>query len=278
MSYRGRFAPSPTGPLHFGSLISALASWLDARAHGGQWLLRMEDLDTPRCSPAFAQLIPQQLIAYGLEWDGPVTVQSYRLPLYQTALQSLERTSHTFPCACKRTERANQEFYPGTCRNGLPTGRAARCVRFRVPDAPVSFVDRRAGSLVEQLRISCGDFVLLRADGIFSYQLAVVVDDAEQGITHVVRGEDLLTSTARQIALFDALGQKAPQWLHVAVAMGPDGRKLSKQTCAPPVPIPADLNLLREALLFLGIVSTGDTPHQILQHAISVWPSVIVKP
>lgn len=256
MSYRGRFAPSPTGPLHFGSLVAAVASWLDARAAGGVWLVRIEDLDTPRCVPGAAAAILRTLESCGLFWDDEVEYQSRRLPLYREALDRLIARGLAYPCACTRREiagfavarRGTGEIpYPGLCRNGLPKGRAPRSWRLRVPSGLFRFEDRLQGAQSENVEHATGDFVLMRADGIFAYQLAVVVDDGAQGITSIVRGADLLTSTPRQLALQKALGLPEPQYLHVPVAANTRGEKLSKQTRAPaagPADLPAVLRFL----------------------------------
>ena len=207
--YRGRFAPSPTGPLHFGSLVAAVGSWADARAHGGEWLVRMEDLDPPREVPGAADEILRTLEALGLEPDGPVVRQSERGDAYRAALDRLRDRGVLFACGCTRREIADSGLpgsdgglvYPGTCRNGPPPGRPARALRVRVDDAVIAFDDALQGRVSQDLGRDVGDFVLLRADGFFAYQLAVVVDDAAQGITDVVRGIDLIDSTPRQIFL-----------------------------------------------------------------------------
>lgn len=232
MGYCGRFAPSPTGPLHFGSLVAAAASWLDARAHGGRWLVRMEDLDTPRCVPGAAEGILRTLEECGMEWDGRVERQSERLDLYREALERLKREGRAYACGCTRREAEEEGRYPGTCRAGLREGRAARAWRFLTPPGWVGFEDRLQGAQGEVVEEATGDFVLLRADGIFAYQLAVVVDDAAQGVTDVVRGADLLNSTPRQMALQRALGLGGVRYLHVPVAANAAGEKLSKQTRA----------------------------------------------
>ncbi|MHB8424751.1 MAG: tRNA glutamyl-Q(34) synthetase GluQRS [Gammaproteobacteria bacterium] len=208
-SYKGRFAPSPTGPLHFGSLVTAVGSFLDARAHGGQWLLRMEDLDPLRESPGAADTILRSLDAFGLHWDGALLYQHSRLDAYQAAVERLRAAGLTFPCACSRTEIADSSLwgvegpvYPGTCRHGLPPGKPARAIRLRVADGEIlSFDDALQSQVRQHLAKEVGDFVIRRADGRFAYQLAVVLDDALQGITHVVRGADLLLSTPRQLYL-----------------------------------------------------------------------------
>ena len=253
--YAGRFAPSPTGPLHFGSLVAALASWLDARAAGGAWLVRMEDLDRPREAPGAADEILRQLAALGLDWDGEVMRQSARTTAYRDALAKLESLHATYWCGCTRREMEDSalapdgaRIYPGTCRDGLAPGRAPRAVRVRTDTAPIRFVDRAQGECVQNVEREVGDFVLLRADGLFAYQLAVVVDDAAQGVTDVVRGADLLDSTARQIHLQRLLALPTPRTLHVPVAVNAAGEKLSKSTGA----APAGVEDVRRALAFLG--------------------------
>jgi len=268
MTYVGRFAPSPTGLLHFGSLVAALASWLDAKSAAGRWLLRMEDLDHPREMPGAADAILRQLEAFGLEWDGPVVYQSARLDLYQAAVQKLESLS--YPCACTRKELEDSalaidgsRIYPGTCRGGLSPGKTARALRLRTAAEPVRFTDRVQGEITQCVATEVGDFVLRRADGIFAYQLAVVVDDAAQGITDVVRGADLLDSTARQIALQRLLGNATPRYLHAPVATNAAGEKLSKQTHAPDA-APRDL---AAALRFLGM----DAPEKAVPEELPAW-------
>ena len=258
--YRGRFAPSPTGPLHFGSLVAALASCLDARRHGGEWRVRLEDVDAPRNVPGAAESILACLEAHGFAWDGPVLWQSTRLEAYRAVLDGLLAAGLAYGCCCSRKEiaaRASRTavdgglLYPGTCRPGLPAGRQARAWRLRVA-GEVGFEDRLQGRQIQQLEQEVGDFVLLRADGQFAYQLAVVVDDAQQGITHVVRGADLLDSTPRQIFLQRCLGYPEPVHAHLPVATNAAGEKLSKQTRAPAlVPERASASLVA-ALEFLG--------------------------
>jgi len=237
----GRFAPSPTGPLHFGSLVAALASWLDARAAGGRWLLRIEDLDPPREQPGAADLIQRQLEAFGLCWDGAVLYQSQRAAPYREALERLTRDGLAYACACTRREIADSalgtaadgaSIYPGTCRAGLAENRAARSLRFRTTDEIVRFVDRVQGAIEQSVGRAVGDFVLRRADGFTAYQLAVVVDDAAQGVTDVVRGADLLDSTARQILLQRALGLPTPRYAHLPAIVDAAGEKLAKQSGA----------------------------------------------
>lgn len=279
--YRGRFAPSPTGPLHYGSLVAALASFLQARSRGGEWLVRIEDLDTPRIDSRAARPILAILAAYGLEWDGPVMIQSERTGAYQAALDRLLHQGDAFPCACTRREaRAGSRgpegpIYPGHCRNGVPAGRHARSVRARVRSGPIHVDDAVCGRVCQDLAKDVGDFVIRRADGLFAYQLAVVVDDAEQGITDVVRGADLLTSTPRQVFLQRLLGLPTPGYLHTPLACLADGRKLSKQhgadALAPHRPGPA----LIAALADLGQSPPADlsanTPRGILEWAVAHW-------
>lgn len=255
----GRFAPSPTGPLHFGSLVAALASWLDARAASGRWLVRMEDLDRPRCEPGAADTILRQLEAYSLHWDGAVLVQSQRDNAYAEALARLQAIGAVYPCACTRSQLAqaprNHEgeiLYPGTCRNGLPVGGTARSWRVRVPDVSACFHDRIHGDLQQNLAHDVGDFIVKRADGLFAYQLAVVVDDAFQGVTHVVRGADLLWNTPRQIYLQTLLHLPTPLYAHVPLITNAAGQKLSKQTLAPALPEHGRRVVLAQALAALG--------------------------
>lgn len=257
--YRGRFAPSPTGPLHFGSLIAAVGSYLEAHRHGGQWLVRMEDIDPPREMPGAADGILRTLEAYGFAWDGPVLYQSWRAEAYQAVLEQLKRDGLLYPCACTRREIADSALagieglvYPGTCRHGLPPGREARAWRLRVEDAEIIFDDAIQGRQRQNLARDIGDFVLQRADGLYAYQLAVVVDDAQQGITHVVRGSDLLDSTPRQIALQQCLGYAQPAYAHLPVAANAAGEKLSKQTQAQALDPTRPVAALWQALNFLG--------------------------
>ena len=259
-AYRGRFAPSPTGPLHFGSLVAAVGSWVDARAPGGEWLVRMEDLDPPREVPGAADGILRTLEAFGLEADGPVIRQSERGGAYRAALDRLRDRGVLFACGCTRREIADSGLpgsdgglvYPGTCRNGPPPGRAARALRVRVDDAVITYDDALQGEVRQDLGRDVGDFVLLRADGLFAYQLAVVVDDAAQGITDVVRGADLLDSTPRQVLLQRLLGLPTPRYLHLPVATNAAGEKLSKQTSAPALDPSHPAPALVAALRFLG--------------------------
>jgi glutamyl-Q tRNA(Asp) synthetase len=256
-TYRGRFAPSPTGPLHFGSLIAAVGSFLDARSCDGEWLVRMEDLDPPREVSGAADDILRTLEAFGLYWDSEVMYQSQRHDAYQQALEQLEHAQLVYPCGCSRKDiqgnaAGSGDVYPGTCRNGLPQGREARSLRLRVPDLDARFGDRLQGDIEEWLPGKSGDFIIRRADGLFAYQLAVVVDDADQGITDVVRGADLLDSTCRQIFLLQSLRYALPRYLHLPVAVNENGEKLSKQTHAPAVSPQQAVSALTAALRFLG--------------------------
>jgi len=240
--YIGRFAPSPSGPLHAGSLVAALASYLDARWHQGAWLVRIEDVDEGRSVPGAAEGILALLDALGMHADGEIVWQSRRKDLYQAAADRIAQD--TYPCGCNRREIADSRLgfapdgaaiYAGTCRHGLGPGRSMRSLRVRVPEAgldEITFVDRFAGTVTQHLALDSGDFVLKRADGFWAYQLAVVVDDAEQGVTDVVRGADLLDSTPRQIYLQRLLGVPTPRYLHVPVVRNENGEKLSKQTGA----------------------------------------------
>lgn len=302
-AYRGRFAPSPTGPLHAGSLVAALASWLDARAHGGAWLVRIEDVDTPRCVPGADGFILQQLATCGLTPDEPPVWQSRRGPLYQAALDrlvALDGGQHwAYPCACTRADiaRAHEQaghhkarhgelVYPGTCRpeNGGLHGRDARAWRLRVPDGEaglIRWVDRRLGAQQQALDTAVGDFVIKRADGLWAYQLAVVVDDAEQGVTDVVRGEDLADNTPRQLHLQRLLGLPEPRHLHTPLVNGENGEKLSKQNGAAPLDLAAPVRTVRTALAALaepasGLLqgwqpSEGASLSELLASAMAAW-------
>jgi glutamyl-Q tRNA(Asp) synthetase len=276
----GRFAPSPTGPLHFGSLVAAVGSWLFARREGGRWLVRIEDIDTPRVIPGLAEEILAALERYGLAPDGEVVWQSRRTHLYEQALNVLRGRNLVFDCACSRAELQRaasaplgaEPVYPGTCREGLGAGRTARAIRFRAPDELIAFDDAIAGHVEEHVGRQTGDFVVRRADGLFAYQLAVVVDDAEQGVTQVVRGADLLGSTARQIALQRALGYPTPSYAHLPLVIGPDGTKLGKRDGALPLPSLDETRVretLRNALRFLGIDVAIDSPDRMLRSALN---------
>ena len=229
--YIGRFAPSPSGALHFGSLVAAVGSFLEARAHGGRWLLRIEDVDSPRTVTGAAEGILATLERFRFEWDGEVVWQSRRTAAYEAALHTLQAAGHAYPCACTRRELADQPLardgsrrYPGTCRDGLPPGREGRAWRVRA-EGTIRFDDAVQGTQEVALAAVAGDYVVKRADGLFAYQLAVVVDDAEAGVTHVVRGADLLDSTARQIHLLGLLGQPVPAYAHLPLATNPSGSR-----------------------------------------------------
>jgi len=257
--YRGRFAPSPTGPLHFGSLVAAVGSYLEARAHRGEWLVRMEDLDPPRVIPGAAGEILRALEACGMKWDGPVALQSERNDAYHAALHRLRQAGRVYPCGCSRREVADSAIagadgpvYPGTCRGGVAQSRKPRALRLDTRGADVGFEDGLQGRVACRLEQEYGDFVLYRADRVYAYQLAVVVDDAEQGVTDVVRGADLLGSTPRQIYLQQLLGLPQPRYVHLPVAVNERGEKLSKQTFAAPVDAARPSPSLVAALSFLG--------------------------
>ena len=277
--YRGRFAPSPTGPLHDGSLVAALASWLDARAHGGQWLVRIEDVDGPRCPPGMGEFILGQLAALGLRSDEPPVWQSRRGPLYEAALQRLVAGGLAYGCACTRAEiaaaagprpRHGELVYPGTCRGGTG-GRPVRAWRLRV-QGRVDWVDRRLGPQSQNLEAEVGDFVLKRADGLWAYQLAVVVDDADQGITDVVRGADLADNTPRQIALQRALALPTPRYLHTPLVLAADGQKLSKQNGAAALDLSDPVARLEEAAAALGLLPLPARPSGVADTLAALVP------
>jgi glutamyl-Q tRNA(Asp) synthetase len=286
MTYRGRFAPSPTGPLHFGSLVSALASWLDARAHRGAWLVRIEDIDGPRTVPSAAEDIIATLERFGMHADEPPLWQSQRIARYQQALDQLKSTGLVYPCGCTRKEIADSLLhaharnttlaYPGTCRAGL-NGKPARAWRLRVPDgdaAAITFDDRWQGRQTQNLATEVGDFVLRRPDDQWAYQLAVVVDDADADITHIVRGADLMDSTARQIYLQRCLGVATPEYLHVPVVTNERGEKLSKQNGASALDSDKPLEALHAAASHLGLDLEGGPAtalEQFYNAAIAAW-------
>ena len=284
--YTGRFAPSPTGALHAGSLVAALASWLDARAHGGRWLVRIEDIDTPRCVPGADEIILAQLAACGLLPDAAPQWQSQRTALYEQALATLVTADLAYPCGCSRSTidaanaargiarpRNGDRVYPGTCRSGLQ-GAGPSAWRMRTQQAPplLHWQDRRLGEQAQDLHTQVGDFALRRADGLFTYQLAVVVDDAAQGISHVVRGEDLADNTARQRWLQDALGLPVPQYLHTPLVRGRNGEKLSKQNGAQPIDTSAALAALNAAAKVLGLPENGGPIGDALAAWTAQWP------
>lgn len=289
-SYIGRFAPSPTGPLHLGSLVAAMASYLDARAHGGQWLVRIEDVDGDRNVDGADRHILASLQRCGMQWDGEVTWQSQRTALYEAALRQLEAAGAVYPCGCSRKEIADSQLsltgkqaqaniYPGTCRHGLTPGKTARALRLKVPQSPhcvIGFQDRWAGYVRQDLTDEVGDFVIKRADGFWAYQLAVVVDDGAQGITDIVRGADLLDSTPRQIYLQQLLNLPQPRYLHVPVVVNALGEKLSKQTGAQAFDTgAAPEQLLRAAILpaarFLGLDVQAATLDDFWRAAMPAW-------
>ncbi|MCW5639328.1 MAG: tRNA glutamyl-Q(34) synthetase GluQRS [Rubrivivax sp.] len=293
----GRFAPSPTGPLHAGSLVAALASWLDARALHGRWLLRIEDVDAPRCLPGMDRVIVQQLAALGLLSDEPPLWQSTRSAAYQAALERLLAAGLAYPCGCTRRDiegalaaagrprtRFEAAVYPGTCRTGLH-GRAPRAIRLRTcrqgagGDIVIDWHDRRLGAQQQNVTRAVGDFVLKRADGLWAYQLAVVVDDAAQGVTHVVRGEDLADNTPRQILLQRALALPTPFYLHTPLVLGRDGHKLSKQNGAAPLDLAEPVRALQAAAAVLGLPPiAAPTPAAWLQQAVPAWAGIMRGP
>lgn len=282
--YCGRFAPSPTGLLHFGSLVAAVGSYLDARVHGGRWLVRIEDVDAPRAVHGAADAILRTLEGFGFVWDGEVWRQSRRSEAYRDALARLQAAGHVYPCGCSRSEIAAVAsrksidgglLYPGTCRAGLAAGRTARAWRLCVPDREWRFSDCVQGEVRQNLARDTGDFIVLRADGQFAYQLAVVVDDAAQGVNAVVRGADLIDSVVRQIWLQQCLGLPAPSYAHLPVAVNAVGEKLSKQTRAPEVDVAQGSRLLCEVCAFLGhplpIDLYGAPLADFWRWAISAW-------
>ncbi len=294
MHYRGRFAPSPTGPLHAGSLVAALASWLDARAHGGTWLVRIEDVDTPRCVPGADQLILHQLAQCGLHPDEPPTWQSQRDSTYAQALETLQNQGWAYPCGCTRKaidawweaqgvahSRHMERPYPGTCRpeQGIAPQRTVSAWRLHVGrvqadlglDTLTAWTDRRLGPQSQTVAQAVGDFVLRRADSLWAYQLAVVVDDGAQGITHVVRGQDLTDNTARQIVLQRALNLPTPVFLHTPLVLGPNGEKLSKQNGAAALDLDDPLATLNRAANSLGLSAQPAPLEHALQRWISEW-------
>ena len=248
----GRFAPSPTGDLHFGSLVSAVGSYLEAKSADGSWLLRIEDIDPPREIAGSATRIINDLHRLGLVQDGPVLYQSNRLDAYQHAINRLLKQGLAYPCACSRKDLPASGIYPGTCRNGLPQGSQARSIRFRVDDQTCEFTDKLQGQISDSPAGISGDFIIQRADGLFAYQLAVVVDDDYQAVNQVVRGADLLDSTSRQICLQKALGVESPDYMHLPVAVSADGKKLGKRFQTDPVKHQNPAYAVTQALHFLG--------------------------
>ena len=281
-AYRGRFAPSPTGPLHFGSLVAAIGSYLDAKHQQGKWLVRIEDLDTPRLVKGAADDILRTLESYGLQWDETILYQSERNGFYQATFDQLRATHLLYPCTCSRREisdstiqRGQELIYPGTCRNGRTSDKTAQAWRLRVNDACITFSDRLQGTIAQDLATEVGDFVLLRADNLFAYQLAAVVDDDTQGITAVVRGADLLLSTPRQLYLQQLLGFAAPTYMHLPVVVNAQGEKLSKQTHAQAIAIHNTAETFFAALVFLRqqppVELRHDSVERILSWAIENW-------
>lgn len=250
--YVGRFAPTPSGPLHFGSLVAALASYLDAHAHGGQWLLRIEDIDPPRCQPGASDDILRTLEAFGLHWHGQVLYQSQQLAYYQQALAQLQQQGQLFYCTCSRSQLKGHNTYPGHCRAQQSHPHEPHSTRIRVPDLELEFTDLFMPAYKENLGQQVGDFILQRKDGPYAYQLAVVVDDALQGINHVIRGADLYDQTPRQIYLQQRLGYATPTYGHIPLIMSPQGQKLSKQNLAKAITAKQAPVLISDALLRLG--------------------------
>ena len=272
--YTGRFAPTPSGYLHFGSLVAALASYLDARAVAGVWRVRMEDLDPPREVPGAQDAILRTLETYGFEWDGPVLRQSERHEAYAAAVDRLLAQGLAYPCHCSRKQLEGQAIYPGTCRDaGLD--RADAAIRLRVPDLEYRFTDRVQGEFHQHLGREVGDFIIQRRDGLYAYQLAVVLDDAFQGMTDIVRGADLLDNTPRQLYLQELLGLPQPRYLHVPLLIQPDGHKLGKRYRSPPLPAEQAAPLLCRALRALGQAPEATleqaTPRQVLAWGIAHW-------
>ena len=271
MPYIGRFAPSPSGPLHFGSLVAALGSYLDARAQGGQWYVRIEDIDPPREQPGAADEILRTLDALGLHWDGEVMWQSQRSEAYEAALDALR--DELFYCTCTRADlRPFAGVYPGTCRarTQMPLDTPS-AIRLRTPDSALTFLDRRLGEQSLTPTDTGGDPILRRKDGLWAYQLAVVVDDGAQGITDVVRGNDLLNTTAGQVYLQTRLGLPTPRYLHLPVVVDAEGRKLSKQNHAPAIDVTQQRPLLRAALQALGLNAPDLDASALLKWGVANW-------
>lgn len=285
-SYRGRFAPSPTGPLHFGSLVAAVGSFADARHHRGEWLVRIEDVDRDRAVPGADSAILSALESFGMRWDGPVIYQSQRGADYEATLVRLRAAGKSYPCACTRREiiaegtaGAEGTVYAGTCRDGLRAGRSARSERVRIDDIQITVNDRVQGLLKQRLADEVGDFLLRRADGFYAYQLAVVIDDAAQQINRVVRGADLFGSTPRQVYLQQLLGFPTPDYAHLPVALDDAGKKLSKTMAAMPVDATEPLPALHQAWHFLGQQPLAEPCRDVehfWQQAIPRWDIVRV--
>jgi len=279
-NYRGRFAPSPTGPLHFGTLVAAVGSYLEAKSHDGEWLVRIENLDTQREISGASSEILRTLESLEMEWDHDVVYQSERNSVYQTTLAILDEYGVIYPCTCTRREIADSSItgvsgpvYPGTCRSNLLNKKQIGALRVITDNSLVKFKDALRGQISQRLESETGDFVLRRADGIYAYQLAVVVDDAEQGITHVVRGADLLDSTPRQIYLQKLLGYPILEYMHLPVAVNNQGKKLSKQNLATPLDISNPVAQLIAIISFLG----QEPPTELLKNSISSFWEWAVK-
>ncbi|MGE8154311.1 tRNA glutamyl-Q(34) synthetase GluQRS [Pseudomonas vancouverensis] len=273
--YIGRFAPTPSGHLHFGSLVAALASYLDARSVGGRWLMRMEDLDPPREEPGAQSAILKALESYGFEWDGEMVRQSDRHEAYAEVLNRLFNQGLAYACTCSRKQlEPYKGIYPGLCRNA-GHGSEEAAIRLRVPELTYHFIDRVQGEYRQHLGQDVGDFVIRRRDGLYAYQLAVVLDDAWQGVTDVVRGADLLDSTPRQLYLQELLGLPQPRYLHIPLITQPDGNKLGKSYRSPPLTEDQATPLLLRALRALGqnpgIELTAATPREVLKWGIAHW-------
>lgn len=274
--YIGRFAPTPSGYLHFGSLVAAVASYLDARAAGGRWLVRMEDLDPPREMPGAQAAILQTLERYGFEWDGPVVRQSERGDAYAAVVQQWLRSGLAYACTCSRKQlEGSGGIYPGTCRDAGHDWHGDVAIRIRVPELEYAFVDRVQGEFRQHLGREVGDFVIRRRDGLYAYQLAVVLDDAWQGMTDIVRGADLLDNTPRQLYLQELLGVAHPRYLHVPLIVQPDGHKLGKSYRSPPLAAEQAAPLLLRALGALGHAApaelAGATPAEVLAWGVAHW-------
>ncbi len=270
----GRFAPSPTGDLHFGSLVSAVGSYLEARVSGGMWLLRIEDIDPPREVAGSAGRIIDDLHRLGMNPDGPVLYQSSRLGAYQDAVDTLLEAGLAYACACSRKDLSETGKYAGTCRNGIPPGKTPRSIRFRVDAGDYTFYDKLQGTVAGSPAETVGDFIIRRADGLFAYQLAVVVDDQFQGVTQVVRGADLLDSTNRQICLQKAFGFVTPQYMHLPIVISADGKKLSKRVRTDPVNLKEPVSAVGQALQFLGqSPPRGLSLNDLWEWAMAYWDS-----
>lgn len=279
--YVGRFAPTPSGYLHFGSLVAAVASYLDARAVGGTWLVRMEDLDPPREMPGAQAAILETLERYGFEWDGPVERQSERGDAYAAQVEQWLRSGLAYACTCSRKQlEGSNGIYPGTCRNAQHDWHGDVAIRIRVPELDYRFTDRLQGEFHQHLGREVGDFVIRRRDGLFAYQLAVVLDDAWQGVTDIVRGADLLDNTPRQLYLQELLGIAAPRYLHVPLIIQPDGHKLGKSYRSPPLDAAQAAPLLVRALKALGQKPPADllqaTPHEALAWGTAHWDATVI--